>query len=83
MQLVFVCFRRALKIAKSDYLLRHVCPPIRPYGTTRLSLDGFSRNLIFEDFYEICKQNSSYIKIGKELRVLYMKTHTHFRLFLL
>jgi len=48
MQLVFIiCFRRVLKIAKSDYLLRHVRPPVRPYGTTRLSLDGFSRIFLY------------------------------------
>jgi hypothetical protein len=34
--------RRVPKIAKSDYWLRHVCPPLRSRGTTRLPLDGFS-----------------------------------------
>jgi len=36
-----------------------VCPSIRPHGTTRLSLDGFSWNLIFEYFPKICVGNSS------------------------
>jgi hypothetical protein len=27
---------------------------VRPHGTTRLPLDGFSLNLIFEDFSKIC-----------------------------
>jgi hypothetical protein len=39
-------FRRFHKIAKSDCQLRHVrpsvCPSVRPHGTTRLPLDGFS-----------------------------------------
>jgi hypothetical protein len=29
-----------------------VCRSVRPYGTTRLPLDGFSRNLILENFFE-------------------------------
>ena len=28
-----------------------VCPSVRPHGTTRLPLGGFSWNLIFEDFF--------------------------------
>jgi hypothetical protein len=38
----------------------------RPHGTTRLPLDGFSWNLIFEDFSKNCRENSSFIKIGQE-----------------
>ena len=34
-----------------------------PHGTTRLPLDGFSWNLVFEKFLKICLQNSSYIKL--------------------
>jgi len=42
-----VGFRRVRKIAKSDYQFRHVCLclSVRPRGTTRLPLDGFSWNL--------------------------------------
>jgi hypothetical protein len=47
-------FRRLHKIEKSDYQLRHV----RPHGTYRLPLDGFSWNLAFENFPKICRQNS-------------------------
>jgi len=36
------CFGCLGKIAKSDYWLRHVCPYVRPHGTTRLPLDGYS-----------------------------------------
>ena len=61
------------KIAKSDYSLRHVCPSIcqsvRPHGTTRLPLDRFSLNLIFEYFSKICREDRSFIKIWQELRV--------------
>jgi len=39
------------------------CLSVRPHGTSRLPLDGFLRNLIFEDFSKICKENSSVIKI--------------------
>jgi len=43
-------FRRVRKIATSDYQLRHVCPSVRPHGTTRLPLEGFSWNFIFDYF---------------------------------
>ena len=74
-----VCIlRRVRKIAKSDYWFRHVCLSIclsvRPQGTTRLPRNGFSWNLIFEDFPKICRENSSLFKIWQELRVFYMKT---------
>jgi len=36
------------------------------HGTTRLSLEGFSRNLTFEYFPKICLENSSYIKMWQE-----------------
>ena len=39
---------------------------VRPHGTTRLPLDGFSRNLIFDDCSKICGENSSFIKILQE-----------------
>jgi len=32
---------------------------VGPHGTTRLPLDGFSRNFVFEDSAEICRKNSS------------------------
>jgi hypothetical protein len=43
-----------------------VCPSVHPRGATRLPLGGFSRNLIFECFSEICWENSSLIKLWKE-----------------
>jgi hypothetical protein len=36
------------KIVKSNCLLHHVCSSVRPYGTTRIPLDGFSWNLTFQ-----------------------------------
>ena len=36
-------FKRVRKVMNSDYLLFYVCPSVRPYGTTRLRLNGFSR----------------------------------------
>jgi hypothetical protein len=40
-----------------------VRPPARPYGRTRLPLDGFSLNLIYEDFSKIRRETSGFIKI--------------------
>ena len=53
-----------------------VCPSARPHGTTRLRLDGFSCHLIFEYFSKICRENSSFIEVKQEKRVLYMATNT-------
>jgi hypothetical protein len=54
------------KIAKSDYSFRHVCPSVLPHGKTRLTLDVFSLNLIFEHCSKICGENSCFIKIWQE-----------------
>ena len=41
------------KIVKSDCQLRHVCPSVRPHGTTLFPLDGFSWNLsIFQKSFQ-------------------------------
>jgi hypothetical protein len=47
-------FRRLRKIARSDCCLLHVCPSV-----CLSSWDGFSLNLIFEDFSKLCRENSS------------------------
>jgi hypothetical protein len=61
-------FWRVPKIAKSDYLTRHVCPSVRlsvrSHGTTRLPLDKFSWNSIFANFSKICPEYSSFFTIG-------------------
>jgi hypothetical protein len=41
-------------------------PSVSTHGTTRLPLDGFSWNFIFEYFSKICWENSSFIKSGQE-----------------
>jgi hypothetical protein len=46
-----------------------------PHGTIQLSLDRFSRNLTFEYFSQICRENSIFIEIWQKLQVLYMKTY--------
>jgi hypothetical protein len=44
---------------------------VRPRGTTPLPLDGFSWNLVLEDFLKICLENSDLVKIFTRIRVLY------------
>ena len=51
---------------------------VRPHGTTRLPLDGFLLNLVYEHFSKICWENSSFVKIGPEWRVLCMGADSHF-----
>jgi len=54
-----------------------VRPPARSHGTTWLSLDGYPWNLVFWYFSEVCWENSGFIKIWQEWRVLYMETNIH------
>ena len=56
-------FRRVLKIAKSDYQLRHVCPSVCPHETNQFLQEGLSLNLAFEYFSKICRKYSGFIKI--------------------
>jgi hypothetical protein len=53
-------------------------PPVCPHGTSGLPHGGFSWNFIFEYFSKMCGENSSFIKIKPEERVLYTKTNIHF-----
>jgi hypothetical protein len=55
-----------------------VRPSVCPNGTTRLPLDGVSWNATFEYFAKKCRQNSRFIKIWQEKRLLYMKTNIYF-----
>jgi hypothetical protein len=55
-----------------------VCPSVRPHGTTRLPLDGFSWNLVFDYSSKVCRENSSFITIWQEKRVICMKTTRRF-----
>ena len=59
-------FRRVWKISNRNFWLRHVCLSVRPHWTTRLSLDGFSWNLIFEYFLKIYRENWSLINTWQE-----------------
>jgi hypothetical protein len=52
--LVFRRFRKNVLIAS--------CLFVRSHGTAGISLEGFSLNLVFEDFSDICRENSSLIK---------------------
>jgi hypothetical protein len=60
-QLLFAFHR----IAKSDYSLGHVCPSVLPHGTTRLPLDVFSLNSVFEYCSKICREIQVSLKSGK------------------
>ena len=64
-------------------LLALSCLSVRSHGTTRLPLDGFSWNLVFEfiNLYNL-SENSCVFELGLELRVLYMMTNIHFRSYL-
>jgi len=44
-----------------------VWPSVCPHETTRLPLDGFSRNLIFEYFSKILLENSSFMKTWQKI----------------
>jgi len=52
----------AISFVISVYLLS-VRPSVRPHGTNRLLLNGFSWNLIFEYFSKTCRENSNLIRI--------------------
>ena len=70
-------FRRVQKNCRKR-LLASTCPSVSPHGTTLLPLEELLRKLIFEHFQNICRENSSFIKIEQVLRVLYMETNIHF-----
>ena len=46
---------------------------VRVESNTWLPLDGFSWNLIFQ-YSKICRENSSFVTIGQEWQIFYMKT---------
>jgi hypothetical protein len=54
---VCVCMRGVRNIANNDHYLRHVRPSVcLPASTTRLPLDGFPWNLIFEYFRKFVRE---------------------------
>ena len=54
-----------------------VCLSVRPHGTIRFRLDGFSWRLVFWVLLKICRVNSSFIQIWQEWLLL-VKTNIHF-----
>jgi hypothetical protein len=76
-------FRRVRKFAKTN--LVSSCLSVRPHGTTRLPLDGFSRTLIFENIYiyiffffsKIVEKFQVSLKSDKNNGYFYMKTRVH------
>ena len=57
-----------------------MCLSVRLHGVTWLPLEGFSWNLWFEIFFsKICRENSSFIEIQQQWRVIYMKTFSYLR----
>jgi hypothetical protein len=69
-------FRRVRKIAKSIISFRSTCPSVR-MELGSLWTD-FHKTLILEYFSKICRENSSFIKIWHEPRILYMQTNIRF-----
>jgi hypothetical protein len=70
------CVHKSWRVSINFMMSVH--PSICPHATARLLLDGFSWNVIFEYFLKCCWENSGFIKIRQEYRVLYMKTSRHF-----
>jgi hypothetical protein len=75
-------------IAKSDYysfvmpVRLDNRPSVRLHGTTRLQPDDFFGNRYLNISLKICRENSMFIKIWQEKRVLYIKTIIHFSSYL-
>jgi hypothetical protein len=82
MSQVFARFRRVRKTAiiassclsVSQPVFLSVRSSIHPHGTIRLLLDLFSLNFVFAYCSKLCRENSSFIKIWQEWRVLYTTT---------
>jgi hypothetical protein len=75
---IFLFLGAFAKLRKATITLVMFCPAVRPHLTPRLPLDGFSRNLIFEYFPNICRGNSILIEIPQGYRAIYMKTKLQF-----
>ena len=71
--------RAKLLLAPSCVSLRtSVFPSARSHGRTRLPVDGFSWNFIFEYFLESPSRKSMFNKNMKINSLLYMKCNIHF-----
>ena len=51
------------KNCEKRILISSCLSAVRPPGTTRLPLDGFSWKFVFEYFSKVCRKNWSFIKI--------------------
>jgi len=51
---------------------------VRLHGTNRLPMAGFSWSLMSVDFSKSCLEDSNFIKIWQEPRVLYMEIFIHY-----
>jgi hypothetical protein len=51
-------------------LLALLCPSVYPHGRTRLPLDGFWRNLIFELFLETVEKVQVSVKLDENMGML-------------
>jgi len=81
-KLTFFLFQSTFsELRKSTYNFVMSAPPpfsCSHHDTTRLPLNGFSWNLIFEQLSQIFRENSILIKIWREKQVLYMTTDNIF-----
>ena len=69
------CFHQIARVITS--IVTSIRLSVRSYGKTCLPLDGIPRTMIFQYFWKISRENSTYNKIWQEQRVPYMKTNIH------
>ena len=63
------CFRFLGAVEQLRKVTIRVFMSLSPRGKTRLPLDGYSRNFIFEAFSKICREDSKYGKNEGNFRV--------------
>jgi hypothetical protein len=64
-------FNRVRIVAKTADWLCHICPSVYPHTLGRLSLQGFTWNLILGPAIKICRANPKLVKIGQQYQVCY------------
>jgi len=65
-------FRRFRILAKTTCHACHVCRSSSPHVSTRLSLEGFTRNLILRTSMKACRENPNLVETGQKHWALYM-----------
>jgi hypothetical protein len=73
---LYVC-RLVRRVSKGNHQLRHVCPPVCPHGIILLPLEGFSWNLIFENFSKICEGNITWSKFDNNRYFPWRPLYSH------